>query len=59
MDSVRDFVDAIASGDNLEADVQGAIDIGMKAIHCNFEHQEINTNGIISITSLLEIKQYL
>jgi len=50
---------SIMIGDNLEADVQGAIDIGMKAIHCNFEHQEINTNGIISITSLLEIKQYL
>lgn len=50
---------SIMIGDNLEADVQGAIDVGMKAIHCNFEHQEINTNGLLSIKSLLEIKQYL
>lgn len=50
---------SIMIGDNLEADVQGAIDVGMKAIHCNFEHQKINTNGLISVKSLLEIKQYL
>mgnify|MGYP000164819376 CR=1 FL=1 len=46
-------------GDNIEADVLGAINIGMKAIHCNFEAEKLNHNNFPSIGSLLEIKQYL
>jgi putative hydrolase of the HAD superfamily len=46
-------------GDNIEADVLGAINIGMQAIHCNFEQEKVVDLNIISIASLLEIKQYL
>ena len=50
---------SIMIGDNIEADVLGAINIGMQAIHCNFEQEKVVDLNIISITSLLEIKQYL
>ena len=50
---------SIMIGDNLEADINGALKVGMKAIHCNFENEIVNSDGFISITSLLEIKQYL
>ena len=50
---------SIMIGDNIEADVEGALNIGMKAIHCNFEKGIIKNDSFISITSLLEIKQYL
>ena len=50
---------SIMIGDNLEADVLGAINIGMQAIHCNFEQEIIADLNIISVASLLELKQYL
>lgn len=50
---------SIMIGDNLEADIEGAINAGMKAIHCNLDNSIVNTKGFISITSLLKIKQYL
>lgn len=50
---------SIMIGDSIEADVLGAISIGMKAIHCNFEHKKIEHKNFHSITSLLELKQYL
>jgi putative hydrolase of the HAD superfamily len=50
---------SIMIGDNIEADVLGAINIGMQAIHCNFEQEKVVDLNIISIASLLEIKQYL
>jgi putative hydrolase of the HAD superfamily len=50
---------SIMIGDNIEADVFGAINIGMQAIHCNFEQEKVVDLNIISIASLLEIKQYL
>ncbi len=50
---------SIMIGDNIEADVLGAINIGMQAIHCNFENEALTENQFKSITSLLEIKQYL
>jgi putative hydrolase of the HAD superfamily len=50
---------AIMIGDNIEADIEGALAIGMQAIHCNFDDQKIELNGFSSITSLLELKQYL
>ena len=49
----------IMIGDSLDADIKGALNAGMSAIHCNFENNIVNDNKIISINSLLEIKQYL
>ena len=46
-------------GDSVEADIEGALQVGMKAIHCNFEGEEVVATNFKSITSLLEIKQYL
>jgi len=46
-------------GDNLEADINGAINCGIKAIHFNSEKAERIPKNITSITHLLEIKQYL
>lgn len=50
---------SIMIGDSLEADIQGALDFGIKAIHCNFEQVVIENKEIISVKSLVEIKQYL
>jgi putative hydrolase of the HAD superfamily len=46
-------------GDNLEADIQGAINCGIKAIHYNSEKNSKISNKITSIHHLLEIKEYL
>ncbi|MEO9571332.1 MAG: YjjG family noncanonical pyrimidine nucleotidase [Polaribacter sp.] len=52
-------VNSIMIGDNIEADINGALKVGMKAIHCNF-NKEIEENDIfITVKSLLEIKQYI
>jgi putative hydrolase of the HAD superfamily len=50
---------SIMIGDNLEADIQGALDVGIQAIHCNFDDSEPAVSTIQSVYSLLEIKQYL
>lgn len=50
---------SIMIGDSVEADILGAINVGIKAIHCNFENEEIKNNNFKSISSLLELKQYL
>jgi putative hydrolase of the HAD superfamily len=50
---------SIMIGDNLEADIEGALSIGMQAIHCNFDNTSHNKSNILSVSSLLEIKQYL
>lgn len=50
---------SIMIGDSIEADINGAMNIGIKAIHCNFENKKLENNNFISITSLLELKQYL
>ncbi|TMM29499.1 noncanonical pyrimidine nucleotidase, YjjG family [Polaribacter aestuariivivens] len=50
---------SIMIGDSLEADVQGALNIGLKAIHCNFNNTISTNKNILSVTSLLELKQYL
>ncbi len=49
---------SIMIGDNLEADVQGALNMNMRAIFCNFEKQSINEE-IISIHNLYELKKHL
>lgn len=46
-------------GDSIEADILGALNIGMHALHCNFENQKIENKKFNSVTSLLELKQYL
>jgi putative hydrolase of the HAD superfamily len=50
---------SIMIGDSVEADIEGALSIGMQAIHCNFEGEEVIATNFKSITSLLEIKHYL
>ena len=50
---------SIMIGDSIEADIEGALKIGMQAIHCNFENEKINSQKYVSIKSLLELKQYL
>ncbi|QTD36955.1 HAD-IA family hydrolase [Polaribacter batillariae] len=54
-----DIEKSIMIGDNLEADVEGALNIGLKAIHCNFNNSSITNPKISTVTSLLELKQYL
>ena len=46
-------------GDNLEADIQGALNVGMQVIHFNSENLPDIPQNIISVTNLLEIKRYL
>ena len=49
---------SIMIGDNYEADILGAQQVGMQTIHFKEYHNTTN-KGIINITSLLEIKKYL
>ena len=52
--------ESIMIGDSLEADIEGALQVGMNAIFCDFENSESEQNpAIISVRSLIEIKQYL
>ena len=52
---------SIMIGDSLEADIEGAINFGMKAIYFNPENNINNSknNLFLTVRSLLEIKQYL
>ena len=50
---------SIMIGDSIEADIEGALSVGMRAIHANFENESINSTRFNSVTSLLELKQYL
>ncbi|MGJ8761437.1 MULTISPECIES: YjjG family noncanonical pyrimidine nucleotidase [unclassified Polaribacter] len=50
---------SIMIGDNIEADIEGALSVGMQAIHCNFYNVSHNKSNLVSVSSLLEIKQYL
>lgn len=50
--------ESIMIGDNYEADIMGALQCGMLAIHCNFTNEKVS-GGILSVTSLSQIKQYL
>jgi len=45
-------------GDNLEADIMGAINFGMPAICFNY-HNEILADDIIGVDDLLELKKYI
>lgn len=50
---------SIMIGDNLEADIIGALNCGIKSIHFNLHNEEFVQKKYISVSSLLEIKQYL
>ncbi|CAL2076436.1 YjjG family noncanonical pyrimidine nucleotidase [Tenacibaculum sp. 190524A02b] len=48
--------ESIMIGDSYEADIMGALNMGMLAIHLT---EEKSSNGIATISSLTELKQYL
>jgi putative hydrolase of the HAD superfamily len=50
--------ESIMIGDNLEADIYGAKNIGMPAIYCDFDNKNTN-NNIKTVTKLSQIRQYL
>lgn len=50
--------ESLMVGDNFEADIEGALNIGLDAIFYNYHREETRTN-IKTIDSLMEIKQYL
>ncbi|EAR11683.1 putative haloacid dehalogenase-like hydrolase protein [Polaribacter irgensii 23-P] len=50
---------SIMIGDSLEADIHGALRVGMQAIHCVFDEATPTDKSITTVTSLLEIKRYL
>ena len=43
---------AIMIGDSIEADINGALGVGMKAIHCNFDTSLVPNNLFMSVSSL-------
>ena len=53
-----DIKQSIMIGDNLEADVLGALDMGLDAICYNY-HKEQLTSGIKFVDNLLDLKDYL
>ena len=50
--------ESIMIGDNLEADIQGAIDVGLDAILFNYHNSQADAH-IKQIQHLLDIKLYL
>lgn len=50
---------SIMIGDSIEADIEGALSVGMQALHANFEKEKVKNVNFNSITSLSEIKLYL
>ena len=50
---------SIMVGDNLEADIIGALNCGITSIHFNLHNEKFEQKKYISVSSLLEIKQYL
>lgn len=49
---------SIMIGDSIEADIQGALNIGMQAIWCNFKKTSIFFEGV-QIHELIKLKEYL
>jgi putative hydrolase of the HAD superfamily len=49
---------SIMIGDNLEADVQGALNIGLDAICFNYHNEDLDTD-VKQVDNLLELKHYL
>ena len=50
--------ESVMIGDNFEADILGAINVGMQAIFCKF-NGEIATKDVPSVENLLELKNFL
>ena len=50
--------ESIMIGDNYEADIQGALNVGMRAIMCEF-NGEMPREDVTTIKTLLELKQHL
>ncbi len=50
--------ESIMIGDNYEADIQGALNVGMRAIMCEF-NGEIPREDVTTVKSLLELKLHL
>ncbi len=50
---------SVMIGDNLEADIIGALNCGITSIHFNLHDEKFEQKKYISVSSLLEIKQYL
>lgn len=50
---------SVMIGDSLEADINGALNVGFKAIHCVFNDETATDKNVTSVANLLEIKQYL
>lgn len=51
--------EVIMIGDSIEADIEGALNFGVKAIHCNFESKRIHNQNFISIYNLMQLKEFL
>ncbi|ARV07664.1 noncanonical pyrimidine nucleotidase, YjjG family [Polaribacter sp. SA4-10] len=50
---------SVMIGDSLEADIKGALSVGLHAIHCVFDSAKSTDEDFISVNNLLEIKEYL
>jgi len=50
---------SIMIGDSIEADIEGAINFGFKAIYCDFENTNPKGNTFVTVRALHEIKQLL
>ena len=50
---------SIMVGDNLEADIIGAINCGISSIHFNLHDEKYSNKKYTSVSHLLEIKQYI
>ncbi len=50
--------ESIMIGDNYEADIQGALNVGMRAILCEF-NGELPREDVTTVKSLLELKEHL
>lgn len=50
---------SIMVGDNLEADIIGALDCHIASIHFNLHNEKFAQKNYTSVSTLLEIKQYL
>lgn len=50
--------ESVMIGDNFEADILGALNVGMQAIFCKF-NGEIATQDVPSVENLLELKKFL
>jgi putative hydrolase of the HAD superfamily len=51
--------DCLMIGDNLEADIIGALDCNIRSIHFNLDNETYKRKNYKSVSNLLEIKQYL